>query len=281
MGSMVYQVQLALQSQLRIGESRHDAKRAEGTHAPEGIFSYGTFETYLKQACAFVKWAKEVYGCNTLEKAWFYVEAYLQRGIDAGLSPATLSTQRAALCKLYHCGADDLCIRLPPRNRGAITRSRNAVARDIGFSTIANADIIAFAQATGLRRHELAAVKSVQIHKRDEKLQIVDVIGKGGKVRNVDVLPGRHEAVFPYADLLGRKRIFDHIPSHMDVHGYRREYAQELYALVARPPDTLSSSEKYFCRNDKAGTVYDRQAMLYVSRQLGHTRISVVAGHYL
>ena len=40
---MVRQVQEALQNQLRIGESRHDAKLAEATHSPAGIFSYRTF----------------------------------------------------------------------------------------------------------------------------------------------------------------------------------------------------------------------------------------------
>lgn len=46
---MVRQVQEALQDQLSIGENRHKAKQAEATHAPAGIFSYRTFETYMKQ----------------------------------------------------------------------------------------------------------------------------------------------------------------------------------------------------------------------------------------
>ena len=99
--SMVRQVQEALQDQLRIGESRHDAKKAENTHSPAGIFSYRTFETYMKQGCAFANWAKAQYKCRTLEAARPYVETYLQSGIDRRLSAYTLSTQRAALCKLY------------------------------------------------------------------------------------------------------------------------------------------------------------------------------------
>ena len=64
--SMVRQVQETLQAQLRIGESRHQAKNEENTHAPAGIFSYRTFETHLKQSCAFAKWAKAEYGSRTL-----------------------------------------------------------------------------------------------------------------------------------------------------------------------------------------------------------------------
>lgn len=281
MGSMVYQVQMELQKQLRIGQSRHAAKIEEGRHDPRGIFSYGTFKTYLKQACAFVKWAKAEHRCNTLAKARPYAEEYLQKGIDAGLSASTLSTQRAAICKLYQCGASDLLVRLPARKRGEIKRSRLPTARDREFSVERNADLLAFACATGLRRHELAAAMPEQIQAEGSRLRLIGVVGKGGKVRSVDVLPGHYDAVRRYADFPTGRRIFASIPSHMDVHGCRREYAQAFYRLIARNVDRLKRTEKYVCRNDKAGVVYDRRAMLTVSRQLGHNRISVIAGHYL
>ena len=40
-------------------------------------------------------------------------------------------------------------------------------------------------------------------------------------------------------------------------------------------------TDRYVCRRDRAGVVYDKAAMLQVSRMLGHNRISVIAGHYL
>lgn len=118
--SMVRQVQETLQAQLRIGESRHQAKNEESTHALAGIFSYRTFETYLKQSCAFASWAKAERGSRTLSEARPHVEAYLQSGIDLGLSAYTLSTQRAALCKLYGCTARDFALKLPERLRADI-----------------------------------------------------------------------------------------------------------------------------------------------------------------
>ena len=72
--SMVRQVQEALQIQLRIGEKRHEAKKAEHTHSPAGIFSYRTFETYMKQSCAIAKWAKAEYGSRV--KTWQLVPSY-------------------------------------------------------------------------------------------------------------------------------------------------------------------------------------------------------------
>ena len=317
--SMVRQVQEALQDQLRIGESRHDAKKAEATHSPTGIFSYRTFETYMKQGCAFANWAKAQYKCRTLEAARPYVETYLQNGIDRGLSAYTLSTQRAALCKLYGCKAGDFAIQLPERRREDIQRSRNEAARDYGFSKENNTDILDFARATGLRRHELAAVKPEQIcQNTDGSVTICEVKGKGGKVRHIDVLPGKEAAVLKFAGNPAGKPVFASVPSHMDVHGCRREYANAMYHTYqeklrktegrdfrnlppiwelrpVRKPDgsylkypdgrrvkewQLVSSY-YRCKNDRKGVVYDKKVMLYVSRQLGHNRISVIAGHYL
>lgn len=280
LGSVTYQVERALTAQLHIGESRHEAKRAANSFAPEGIFSYGTLETYLREGCRFAQWAKREHRCNTLEKARSYAEEYLQRGIDRGLSPATLSTQRAAICKLYHISASDLHITLPERRRADIKRSRNEVTRDKGFSLSKNRDIIEFAKATGLRRRELAAVRPENICVlADGSVRLFIHNGKGGKARSVEVLPGHENAVQRHLERPNGRPIFSHVPSHMDVHGYRREYADAMYraALDRMGP----SGHIYRCRGDKRGKVYDQRAMRYVSNQLGHNRISIIAGHYL
>ncbi len=317
--SMVRQVQEALQVQLRIGEKRHDAKKAENTHSPAGIFSYRTFETYMKQSCAFAKWAKSEHRSRTLAEARPYVESYLKSGIDRGLSAYTLATQRAALCKLYGCTAQDFAVTLPHRERQDIERSRKEAARDYGFSKENNADILAFARATGLRRHELAAIKPEQIRQNtDGSVTICQIKGKGGKVRDIDVLPGKEEAVLKFAGNPAGRPVFSSVPSHMDVHGCRREYANTMYhryqeklrktegrdfrnlppiwelrpvrnpdgSYLKKPDGSRVKtwqlvSSYYRCKKDRRGVVYDKKVMLYVSRQLGHNRISVVAGHYL
>ncbi len=76
-------------------------------------------------------------------------------------------------------------------------------------------------------------------------------------------------------------KVFSHIHSKADIHGYRAVYASKLYKRYARPIESLERAEKYICRKDKAGIVYDRRAMKIVSKQLGHERISVIANSYL
>ena len=123
-----------------------------------------------------------------------------------------------------------------------------------------------------------------QIVQRDGKVWLEDVKGKGGKIRTVEVMPELSHVILNKVagrnpnELVWRP---DEIRSRMDVHSYRRQYANYLYSSRARDLNTLSRSEKYYCRNDKAGTIYDKRAMLEVSLALGHNRISVIAGHYL
>lgn len=55
---------------------------------------------------------------------------------------------------------------------------------------------------------------------------------KGGRDRLSPVLPSKADEVkkiFEQAKENGKGKLFDHIPKEIDVHGLRREYAQELY----------------------------------------------------
>ena len=146
---MVRQVQEALQDQLRIGENRHKAKQAEATHAPAGIFSYRTFETYMKQDRVLPTGQRHNTNAGRWRPPGHMWKPICKTGLTGG----------AALCKLCGCKAGDLAIQLPERCREDIQRSRKEAARDYGYSKENNADILAFARATGLRRHELAAAK--------------------------------------------------------------------------------------------------------------------------
>ena len=92
----------------------------------------------------------------------------------------------------------------------------------------------------------------------------------------VPVLPGHEQDV--QALTTGRpgdECVFDHIPAHMDVHAYRRAYAQALYLSYA-PGWTLPSPDGRLRHED-----YDLAAVQRVSWALGHNRIEVVLRHYL
>lgn len=43
----------------------------------------------------------------------------------------------------------------------------------------------------------------------------------------------------------------------------------------------IPKCDRYYCKKDKKGIWYDKEAMKITSRALGHNRISVIAGHYL
>ncbi len=99
--------------------------------------------------------------------------------------------------------------------------------------------------------------------------------GKGGKARDVPVLGGHQTAVqCAIEGKQGEDRVFDSVPSRIDVHSYRRLYAQAFYVQLSGrslPPSTgrLKASD------------WDVSAAETVSKALGHNRTDVVLRHYL
>jgi len=75
--------------------------------------------------------------------------------------------------------------------------------------------------------------------------------------------------------------VWGKVPTRADIHSYRADYCKTIRNLHARPIDEIPKKERYYCRGDRKGVVYDRRAMAVASRALGHNRIGVIAGHYL
>lgn len=268
-----WQVQEALKSQICFGQSKYQAKldRLPGQRAPEGVFSYSTHDGYLKCGESFLKWAREKHGEKWLAGAEKYAPEYLQQHIDQGQSAWTLQLERAALRKIYEKQDLAKSVQLPERRKEDITRSRGPKPSDVNFSESKNQRVVDFCKATGLRRMELKAVQVGQIQVRpDGSVIIVDVHGKGGRIRDVPVLRGYERAVLVPAEAAlerGESKVWANIPSHMDVHGYRREYAQAMY-------------------KQEHGSAYvkfhpDHAALMTVSNALGHSREDVVIQNYL
>ena len=260
------------------GESRHDAK-VDGT-ARSKIFSYDTYTAYWKVNKAFVKWCREEYRLKKLEDCQQYVDTYLKKLQEEGKSGWTLGQARASLRKLFQDETlgSDIDIR---QKRSEAHRSRTPVEYDKHFSESKNAELVAFCRATGLRRHELAALKRdcpTRIDPITGDLYLLRIKGKGGKVRDVLVLD--KEPVLKMLDG-SEGKVFEHVHSAADIHSYRADYAAALYDRVARPAEELARKDRYCCRGDKAGTWYDRAALRVVSENLGHNRVSVVADSYL
>ncbi len=249
-----------------------------------------TLDTYKGIALRYVHWARDMYGIRHLvdldSEAERLVDLYLVARRDAGDSPYTLKTIRAAL-RMFHRPAYapeereervrvlGAAVELPLRRRDGITRSREAVAMDDEIVLDRYVGIVTFCCATGLRRRELAALLVGHVYGADDTL-VVDVRnGKGGKHRLVPVLPALQNCVLrAVATRLPDELLFPRIPVRLDIHAYRRAYAQALYcedgARLLPPREGRLPHESI-----------DQDRALYVSRALGHERIDVVVRHYL
>lgn len=283
--SLIGQVNKVLSDKMRagVGTSKHadkETRKTTGEDPAQGkIYSYETYKSYLKQACYFAKYCKAEHGSKTLEDCRQYIDEYIQKGIDDSKSTSTLKLIASALAKLYDCHTTDF-IPTPPRKRSEIKRSRGEAVRDKHFSEKNNRNLVTFCKNTGLRRKELTRVCGTALIFTGGKYCVRVLNGKGGKIRTVPII-GEVEFIVNLMKAAGSKRLFDSIPGAADIHGYRRQYAVTYYEQIARPLDTLTKKQKYYCRGDKQGNVYDRKAMLEVSHALGHNRLNVIAAHYL
>ena len=225
-------------------------------------------KTYLDEAVKFANWVKENYKVKTLEQAKGFVSEYLEKGKERKLSAWTLKLQRSALRKAFRDPELAKEVELPIRKKINIVRSRYNAVRDKNFSESRNKDLILFAKATGLRRKGLSRVRVQDIFEREGRL-FVAVREKGGRYREAPVLQKYTEII---KEIVNKKdsvedKIFEKVHSCIDIHSYRREYAQELYReLTGRDYDSKNK---------------DKEALMRVSEALGHSRIDVVTRHYL
>lgn len=296
--SMKGQVKYALKYQLRIGESKYAAQqkakavkeqlsnddnaKKDMIYTP-GIYSWSTYNSYVKHGTAFAIWTKETYGCKTLVESKLHIIDYIQYRIDKGLSAHTIKLDVSAICKLYKMHSKDLILKTPLRKRKNITRSRKNNLEDHKVHYRNNKKIIDFNRGVGLRRHEISKALVKDIYEKNGSL-FIHVVGKGGKPRETMINPDFEEHVkICLKGLRPNDRIFknDEIKNKIDFHSYRAEYACLMYKKFARDLKNIPEKERYICRSDQVGKVYDKVAMLKVSKNLGHERINVIASNYL
>lgn len=241
------------------------------------IYSHKTYEAYVKHINYFLKWCEDTYRCKTLKQCREHVDEWLTLRMEQGLSAYTLKLEASALGKLYQEPTTNF-VPTPDRKRAAITRSRGYAQRDYGFSLEKNEEIIDFCRGTGLRRSELTNLIGDQLILCDGNAYIA-VKGKGGRYREAPIIGPHRDRIVDRMQKAGHNKVWTSVPSHMDVHEYRSEYATAIYTAYAR--DDIPKEDRYYCKSDRRGVILDRQAMMAASRALGHSRINVVAGHYI
>ena len=282
--SMKWQVEAVLLSMLCIGQSRHEAKayaKQNGHTTPTGIYSWSTYNTYKKHCIYFAQWAKDTHQCKTLDEAFAYVQEYIDSRVAQGLSAWTVKTEASAIAKMYGHQTSEWKLSTPNRKRKDIRRSRVSCEHGKHISEDNHNDIIMFSKGCGLRRHELEAHYTENIIVEADKVYIEVLQGKGGKRRTVQVLPKYKDYIGSFYKDEEKQLVFDKIPQNLDIHSFRADFACEWYKLLARPLDSLASNQKYYCKGDRKGVIYDRKAMMTVSKLLGHNRINVIASNYL
>ena len=273
--SMRYQVSQKLYEKQRFGESKHEAKQQSADRYTEGIYSKQTMENYIDKATQFANWCKAEYGCKTLEECKPYAQAYIDS--RSHLSPYTLKLDVSAIRKVYDREIDVRSDKM--RNRGEIRRSRVHSERSLRAEQ-KNPVLKEFCQATGLRRHELTALRGCDIRISGDKVFVQVQQGKGGKFRSVEVTEKGMNLVKQFASD-SKEKLFEKVDQNLNVHMYRGDYAKEMYRQLEEQKDNTSKTDWYYCRGDMKGQKFDRNIMLEVSRNLGHNRVSVIAEHYL
>ena len=274
---------------MAIGESRHQAKQ-ENT-AQDKIFSYKTRDIYENKCSQFAKYCQDNYNCKSLAQCEKHINDYIrylrQEETDKNgnfketkASAYSQKTTLSAIGKLYGKSYFNE-IKTDARDRSDIIRGRTETESRNHFSEKNNHELVNFCKNTGLRRSELLVLKGKDLVYANGKYNINVENGKGGKHRLVPIL-NQNQGVIDKMQSVGKEeRVFLHIHSKAPIHEYRGDYAKSMYQSLARPIEELHGHDRYCCRGDMKGEVYDRQALFETSQALGHERETVIVSHYL
>ncbi len=275
---------LRLQAMLKAGMGSKRSKDKAEADTKNKIYSKATFETYKQQFRHFADWLEKAHPeAFTLEDARGFVDEYLRHLIELERSAYSISTAKAAIAKIMGVEATQF-IATPPRLRADIKRSRGVAERDKHISDKKEEELARFTSATGLRRKEMTMIRAEDLFFENGQAYLnVDKGTKGGKSRVAKIVGKTEAETKEIVKWIQSKegRLFYKLSSNYDNHYYRATYANRLYNQLKRDIADIPTEDKYIMRKERAGEVYDKQAMLQVSRALGHNRISVIAQSYL
>lgn len=283
----------------RYGVSRDDLKK--WGNDDRFITSSRCRHTYQNQMNNLFEWCRNrKFRIKHTDDMKQYCQLYINWMIQEGYSASTQKTFSSAVNKFY---GDDLMLQTQKRFRSDITKNRNPVKSLKKFNPEKNWQLVNFCQHTGLRRSELTRsriqneaaeysieecqqlnLKGVCLIEKDGDYYIHNVIGKGGKHRDVRILNNDLFVLDHLRYLSDGDHLFNNVHAHCPVHRYRSEYAKNMYKLVCSELPSIIKGERmidykgsnrpreYICRSDKAGEVYDRKALEITDLYLGHNR---------
>lgn len=284
LGSITYQISQRFNEMNAIGRSKHIAKQHQDTR--NKMFNYDSMKQYQKIIHQLKDFAETEKGgkIKTVKELKKYAIPFLKNQTEKGLAVDTIKGSRSAFNKFFDTKID---FYVKDRQRAEFTKSRNMTKEQNRPKKRYNLDkwrpVIEFNKACGLRRSEIENVHKEAL-KKDEKGYYLDLNGKRDKTKH-----GKDRKQYIVADEKTLKDIiqkFQDTPDGckvwgkqtdlIDFHHLRHIYAQKLYKKLERPLNTLKREEKYYCRGDLKGVVYDREALRLVGLNLGHGSKSMI-----
>lgn len=222
---------------------------------------------------------------NTLEDVMKYADEYIQLKMDQNLSAWTLTTYKSHLGKVFNVPTTTF-VYTPPRERKNAKRSRVASVNDTHISKEKRDFFEKIGSATGLRKQELMKIKGTALYPNRAKNGLwyicVSEGTKGRKIREkvpIMATSSKEEAeIIEYFQKAGKDYVFSgkngtyRVPTKLDEHAHRAEYAKRVYLHYERDLSKLKRKEKTYLRKELRGYVLDKQAELKASIALGHNR---------
>ena len=241
--SLNFQFNEKLQGLLRIGESRHNAKREYQEYCnlnnikyingqAYGIFSWNTYNSYKQTLKEFTLWIKSNYPDIKLitDIDSTICSKYLIYRMNNNISAWTIDKDKSALNKVFNYGLTKRDIGLPVRSKKNIIRSRKNVKMDKHFNCKNYTNQILIANASGCRRESILKLKKDDFIYNNGELICVYLKEKGGKERYAIILKEYRDILSSY--LKGLKddsgAIFDRYTTMIDNHSFRSDYANKL-----------------------------------------------------
>lgn len=295
-GSLNHQINKRMQEMNCIGQSRYIAKQEAketlgyANNRTVGIHSYKTYDTYKSTCKQFVIWAKDTeQGIRNIEDVKEqHIKDFIKDRYEEGYSSYTYSKDLAALNKVFNTHITKSDCDVANRSYKNIENNREMKEHHSHINYNNYSSEITMIQATGMRRSNLEKVTPntfnynseglpTQIRLCDErKIGGADWSEKGGRDRVVNIpeeYQERVKEIIDYHKEMGKLEntpIFEHVPDRLGTHRFRQEFAETVYKNYI---EQHGESVNY--------RGYDRDAVEYTSKQLGHNRLDVVIYNYL
>ncbi len=297
---------------LQIGNSKHEAK-AEAREAGSkswadmgktlGIFSYKTADTYKDTWHHFSNFAKAEFRLKDIEKTSAeHVQSYLESRISDGVALATIAKEAAALGKLenalnlysakyekgnqynFRDGIREIIKQarqeLPKADPHRAYESPEKIIegiQDVKHQIAARSQL-----ESGARIHEISLIKPDQLRGigqdsiNGEKCGVIEIKGKGGKIRELHVSPMIYEKILNTIKTEGNFKI--------DKNDYRTDLRQACESCNEKYTGShglrWSYAQERMERLQSACGMSYEQSLCEVSRALGHERPDITE-HYL